>query len=466
MRLAKVIVIGIFVAAGLGAAFLWVTRLKSLPEYRIEPGQKLVYASSYSMKGPDRSSQTESEHVFWAVADNPDGSTRLCFRSKERSIFQGQGIDQGTEYGRLDLFPDGRIDNAMPAHHNFSRIGPFFRLPSSVQEMRQGWEYSLKRMQDSMICSPIHVHPLDRRMLVYRVEPHSPLDAFFSHLDFLRVVWSRSRGVVREVTFRTTGTANKPERGEGRMVLKEVSWTPEQERTGYLAELGTYLEACGAYVKSCQEHRESRPLTADPQALDVWATAYDTLDAPLKAITESIHEPSLREELEQRIGAHSSMRKYEVDGWRNKAGMIGKAMPAWETTDLDGQTHRLEQYRGKALLLDFGYRGCGYCVLAYPMMKDLHQRFSDKPFALLHMSTDEKEEDMRFVAETAQFPYPTLKAKTISEQCQISAAPTFVIVDQQGILRYLHEGVPENTEETLRTAIQRLLEENESPSAL
>ena len=47
----------------------------------------------------------------------------------------------------------------------------------------------------------------------------------------------------------------------------------------------------------------------------------------------------------------------------------------WEAKGIDGTVHRLSEYRGKVVVMDFWYRGCGWCMGAMPKIK----RFGDFP---------------------------------------------------------------------------------------
>lgn len=81
--------------------------------------------------------------------------------------------------------------------------------------------------------------------------------------------------------------------------------------------------------------------------------------------------------------------------------MLHQPAPSRATTALQGRAHWPEAYRGKVVLLDFWYRGRGYCMLAMLAIKTLHERCAGRPVVMLSISADEKVEDMRFVAVMA-----------------------------------------------------------------
>ncbi|WP_422923892.1 carboxypeptidase regulatory-like domain-containing protein [Singulisphaera sp. PoT] len=80
---------------------------------------------------------------------------------------------------------------------------------------------------------------------------------------------------------------------------------------------------------------------------------------------------------------------------------VGQPAPSFDVETLDGGRVKLEDFRGKYLLLDFWATWCGPCVAQVPDLKSLHERFGkDERFAMLSLSLDvEKEAPRQFVAD-------------------------------------------------------------------
>ena len=139
------------------------------------------------------------------------------------------------------------------------------------------------------------------------------------------------------------------------------------------------------------------------------------------------------------------------------ASVLNKPAAAWTTTDLDGKKHSLAGYRGKVIVLDFWYRGCGWCIKAMPQIKEVTEHFRDRPVVVLGMNTDRKEADARFVAKSLKLNYATLKAAGLPEKYGVQAFPTLIIIDQEGIVRDRHVGYSPNLREELIETISGLL---------
>ena len=114
---------------------------------------------------------------------------------------------------------------------------------------------------------------------------------------------------------------------------------------------------------------------------------------------------------------------------------MNKPSPEWDTTDLAGSAVSLAGCRGKVLVLDFWYRGCGWCIRAMPQMKQVATHFQGRPVAVLGMNTDRDQADAQFVVDKLALNYPTLKAEGLPEKYGVRGFPTLLVIDQAGVVR-------------------------------
>src|SRR5262249_25029221 len=125
--------------------------------------------------------------------------------------------------------------------------------------------------------------------------------------------------------------------------------------------------------------------------------------------------------------------------------------------DLDGKHHSLDTYRGKVVVLDFWYRGCGWCIRAMPQVQQLSEDFKKEPVVVLGMNTDAEEKDARFVAEKMNIAYPVLRANGLQEKYKVEGFPTLIIIDQQGIVHDVHVGSSATLRKDVGNVIKDLL---------
>jgi thiol-disulfide isomerase/thioredoxin len=117
----------------------------------------------------------------------------------------------------------------------------------------------------------------------------------------------------------------------------------------------------------------------------------------------------------------------------------------------------LADYRGKVVVLDFWYRGCGWCIRAMPQIKQIATTFEDQPVAVLGMNTDRDEEDARFVIDRLGLNYPSLKGEGLPEKFGVRGFPTLLVIDPQGIVQDVHIGYSPDLTEKVGQSIRKLL---------
>ena len=180
-------------------------------------------------------------------------------------------------------------------------------------------------------------------------------------------------------------------------------------------------------------------------------------ETTLKDAKDSLTLPDLREQIDVQLKKHKQMESYYTEEAQNRSAVLGKPAADWETKDLEGKPHSLKGYKGKVVILDFWYRGCGWCIRAMPQMKELAEDFKGQPVAVLGMNTDSEEKDAKFVVDEMKLNYPVLKAEGLPEKYHVRGFPTLIIVDQTGKVADVHVGYSPTLREDVAKAVKRLL---------
>ena len=109
---------------------------------------------------------------------------------------------------------------------------------------------------------------------------------------------------------------------------------------------------------------------------------------------------------------------------------------------LDGRKVDSRDYRGKVVLLDFWFKGCGGCMIAMPRIKADAARYEGAGFVVVAVSMDRTSADARDVVQWFALPWPVaFEGKDASNGLDarfcVMAAPWGVLIDRQGRLRHM-----------------------------
>jgi thiol-disulfide isomerase/thioredoxin len=120
----------------------------------------------------------------------------------------------------------------------------------------------------------------------------------------------------------------------------------------------------------------------------------------------------------------------------------GGDTPPLEIKDIAGANHRLEDYRGKVVLLNFWATWCVPCREEMPSIGRLKKRFADRPFVVLAVNVDEPES--RVTKFLAQMPldFPTLldPGGRTTRAWKVSILPASFLIAPSGRIRYAATG--------------------------
>ncbi len=139
------------------------------------------------------------------------------------------------------------------------------------------------------------------------------------------------------------------------------------------------------------------------------------------------------------------------------------AAPPLERRGLEGDTHRLEDYRGEVVLINFWASWCPPCIHEMPSMQLLEDELGDEGFRILAVNLGEDEDTIRrFIENEVRTEFTILldPDQDSLEDWRAMAYPTSYVVDRNGRLRYYLFGAIEWTEPAVIDQIREVLEED------
>jgi len=149
----------------------------------------------------------------------------------------------------------------------------------------------------------------------------------------------------------------------------------------------------------------------------------------------------------------SSAHAHELKPWK------GGATPPLALKDLNGKTHKLEDYRGKAVMVQFWATWCPPCLKEMPAMQRLEKKMAGKPFAILAVNMGETDKDVSEFVNRMKIGFTVLMDEEGNGvgAWKVFVAPSTFLVDPQGNIRYTLQGGAEWDEPEYVKAITGLM---------
>jgi len=138
---------------------------------------------------------------------------------------------------------------------------------------------------------------------------------------------------------------------------------------------------------------------------------------------------------------------------------VGRPAPVFEVLTLDGKTTGIEHLKGRVVLIDFWATWCEPCLEELPELNVLYKDFKAQGLEILAISVDRERENIEKFLKEFPLDFPVIhdKGKKIANRFKPRAMPTAFIVDQEGIVRYVHLGFKTSFIQKYRDQIGTLL---------
>ena len=137
---------------------------------------------------------------------------------------------------------------------------------------------------------------------------------------------------------------------------------------------------------------------------------------------------------------------------------IGRRAPDFKLLDLSGREVTLDQFEGKIVLLDFWATWCGPCRMVMPLLERLEKEYSDIMVQLAINIQEPKDMIEDYVQNQGIHSLVLMDQEgSVSQSYGAVAIPTQVLIDREGVVRYIQEGFsPATGLSRLRVEIEKL----------
>ena len=123
--------------------------------------------------------------------------------------------------------------------------------------------------------------------------------------------------------------------------------------------------------------------------------------------------------------------------WVTSESPIGKLAPDFTLADLDGNTVRLSDLRGKVVFLNFWTTWFPACRVEMPDIEEVYQKYRDQDVVVLGIDFQESTDTVRAFVEAGGYSWVFLMDTTgeVTVRYGIRPIPTSFFIDKKGIIR-------------------------------
>lgn len=194
---------------------------------------------------------------------------------------------------------------------------------------------------------------------------------------------------------------------------------------------------------------------ADRDAKDRYASIIDRAVTALKRVSTPDSAPASDFDtrlFSRRPTQHAGLNPVENPG----------PSPALVLKDMDGRSYRLDEHRGKVVLVNFWASWCRPCVEEIPSLHRLHQKVGDPVFEIVTVNVGENRERITRFLERVPIDLPLLMDRDgeVHKAWQVYVYPSSYLIDQHGKIRYAYLGALEWDSPDNITIIQNLLNQH------
>jgi thiol-disulfide isomerase/thioredoxin len=136
---------------------------------------------------------------------------------------------------------------------------------------------------------------------------------------------------------------------------------------------------------------------------------------------------------------------------------IGSPAPNFQLPDLTGKEVTLNQYKGKIVLLDFWATWCVPCRMTMPLLEKLQKEYSDV-MVQVAVNLEEPKNVVRDYVQAHGIHALVLLDEdgSVGQAYEVEGIPRQVLIDKNGVVRYIQTGFDSRMASLFRTEIQKL----------
>ncbi|MDR6224827.1 thiol-disulfide oxidoreductase ResA [Desmospora profundinema] len=121
---------------------------------------------------------------------------------------------------------------------------------------------------------------------------------------------------------------------------------------------------------------------------------------------------------------------------------VGEQAPDFELQTLDGDTLKLSDLEGKAVLVNFWATWCKPCRDEMPAIQSVYNRYKDQDFVVVGVNIAETPVSVKAFARQLELDFPIVldRNREVTRLYNIGPIPSSVLLDKDGKVVRKHDG--------------------------
>lgn len=138
---------------------------------------------------------------------------------------------------------------------------------------------------------------------------------------------------------------------------------------------------------------------------------------------------------------------------RSPGPRAGAPAPEWTLKDPSGKVHKLSEYRGQVVVMDFWATWCGPCRAAMPGVQKIHEKYGGKGAVVFGINCWENADAAKFMKDEGYTYGLLLDGDEAASAYSVSGIPAIYVIGPDG--RVVYGSVGFEGEEALEEAVKR-----------
>ena len=135
---------------------------------------------------------------------------------------------------------------------------------------------------------------------------------------------------------------------------------------------------------------------------------------------------------------------------------VGAAAPNFEVVDLNGEKHKLSEYEGTGVVLNFWGTWCEPCEREFPAMTRQYDEMKDEGVQIIALNYAQTDFEVKKYVENMGMTFPVAidKTKSVFTAYNIDPLPTSIFINPQGVVERVVTG--EMSEQQIKTFMESI----------